>query len=78
MAGVDRFIVAEFGHYLPPGESTWPAFLFGGPHRYRQDGSLEIDIDNGTWRDQRTGESDGVYSRLVKLLGSQRGARVDC
>ena len=35
---------------------------------------MEINVDEGTWRDHRTGEGGGIYSLLVKLLGSGRAA----
>ena len=73
--GIAHCIVTELAHLLPPPQNPWPAWNHGGRHRYRKDGSVEINVDEGTWRDHRTGEGGGIYSLLVKLLGSRRAAR---
>ena len=64
-------------HLLPKPVTVdpWPSWAPSKVRRFREDGSLEINLPEGTWRDHRTGEGGGIFSLLAQLLGSREAAR---
>ena len=76
--GVAKCIVADYPDILPepaPPATVWPCWTPLKLHRYREDGSLQINVAEGTWRDLRTGDGGGIFSLLARLLGSRAAAR---
>ena len=75
--GVAECIVMDHPHLLPKPVTVdpWPSWAPSKVRRFREDGSLEINLPEGTWRDHRTGEGGGIFSLLAQLLGSREAAR---
>ena len=64
-------------HLLPKPVAVdpWPSWTPSKIRRFGEDGSLEINLPEGTWRDHRTGEGGGIFSLLARQLGSREAAR---
>ena len=63
---------ADFG---PLRQGVWPESHHGGRLRYRDDGSCEIGVSDGTWRAHQSGAGSDIACLLVRPFGSHRAVR---